>query len=276
MLLKDAISYALATRWHGLRVEANIRSRLADLERHMGPKAKVRDVTNDKLATWVTSMRGRGLSSATMRAYLMAASGLFSHLKANGMVTDVPCLPTVNVKRPLQWWLNEEQAERVYEWTAREPSRQPLADLVRWTILTGLRIEETLRVSSGDFIRLGTSEPSLYVPGTKTEEAGSTIAISLEAAELASRLLTSNKGLLFGTSYKQLQRMWTACRTDLGITAPTATLKALRRTAARTLTVKGMPQHVLQTVLRHRSPNTTRRYLELTGGYSEAEQRKWI
>jgi len=57
---------------------------------------------------------------------------------------------------------------------------------------------------------------------------------------------------------------------------PIATLKALRRTAARHLTVNGMPTETVRKYLRHSNIQTTLGYLDLVGGYTTKEQHRWL
>ena len=82
---------------------------------------------------------------------------------------------------------------------------------------------------------------------------------------------------MFPISYRTLNRDWQHCRAFLGVADnPLSTLKALRRTAARHLTVKGMPLDILRGYLRHSSSKTTEGYLRLVGGYTPEEQRRWL
>jgi len=55
-----------------------------------------------------------------------------------------------------------------------------------------------------------------------------------------------------------------------------ATLKAMRRTAVRHLTVNGMPTEMVRDYLRHSDIKTTMGYLHLVGGYSTEEQRRYL
>jgi integrase len=82
---------------------------------------------------------------------------------------------------------------------------------------------------------------------------------------------------VFPINYDRLGTAWDRARVFLGVSNnPLATLKALRRTAARHLTVNGMPAEMVRNYLRHGSIHTTLGYLKLTGGYSTNEQRRWL
>jgi len=174
------------------------------------------------------------------------------------------------------------------------PRARLMADYVEWVCFTGMRVEEVLRMTWDD-VRLDirnepdpkTGKASLVsysemtVPGTKTFDAQASLAISLRPALLLwkRRMMVVSKGAgaerVFPINYDRLSVDWARPRAWLGATDnKLATLKALRRSAARNLTVNGMPTAVLKDYLRHSNITTTMGYLRLTGGYSTSEQRR--
>ncbi len=162
--------------------------------------------------------------------------------------------------------------------TARANVRKlALADLIVFIGQTGLRVEEALALKWSDILERG-ADVSIMVRGTKTQAAQAVIPITAEAATVLGRRRTLGGGKVFGVHYHEMQREWVEARKVLGLEDPSAaTLKALRRTAARTLhAVKGMPLDILRQVLRHERINTTMGYLRLTGGYGETEIRRWL
>jgi integrase len=192
-------------------------------------------------------------------------------------------------KRLLKWWLSpEKMALLLQHLRSRNPPflrAQLMADYVEWTSYVGLRVEESLRLTWDD-VRLDvrvtgdclTNLSEITVPGTKTGSAQASLALSLIPALLLQRRKEAAvSSHVFPISYRRLKRDWQHCRAFLGATDnKMATLKALRRTAARSLTVNGMPTAVLMSYLRHSNIKTTMGYLRLTGGYSTAEQRRWL
>ena len=150
-----------------------------------------------------------------------------------------------------------------------------LADFVDWTVWTGLRVEESLRLRRSSFAN---GFRSVTVPGLKTLGSQATLPISSDATALARRIFAASSGdpAMFPVSYRQLSRRWLVVMHAFGVTHPLATLKALRRSAARYLTVSGMPLDILRQYLRHNSVSTTMGYLRLTGGYGENEMRRWL
>lgn len=197
------------------------------------------------------------------------------------------------VKLPLKWWLRPEECNRLLVWL-REPPRERfahahlLADYIEFVSHTGLRVEENLRLRWLDVhLSIFTDEKGalvsrseITVPGTKTSSAQATLPMAIAPAiilrkrkELAEPLATH----VFPINYYSLQRAWIRARNFIGAgTNPLATLKALRRTAARHLTVNGMPTEMVRHYLRHEDIETTLGYLRLTGGYSTAEMRRWL
>ena len=181
------------------------------------------------------------------------------------------------------------------------------ADFIEFQVNVGMRVEEALRLTWADvqlaFERDGAgsvvSRSEITVPGTKTERAQASLAINLVAALLLQRRheergswagatvtfrdpgqptrVVNGSALVFPIHYDQMHDCWKHCRNFLGVgDNPLATLRALRRTAARNLTTKGMPLDILRQYLRHGSIETTLGYLRLVGGYSVVEQRKWL
>jgi integrase len=144
-----------------------------------------------------------------------------------------------------------------------------------WTLLTGLRVEETLRLTRDNFSEDFTE---VNVPGLKTVASQATLPLSSAATVVAAYIFGErNSGPMFNAvSYKDLQRRWQVVRKQMGIESPGATLKAFRRGAARQLTVGGMPLDMLRQYLRHESVNTTMGYLRLVGGYDKNEMRKFL
>jgi integrase len=155
--------------------------------------------------------------------------------------------------------------------------------------LTGLRVEEALRLKWGEVtIRIRptidgkvVSRSEITIPGTKTKGAQATIAIALLPALLLRRMSEETSAgpheAVFPISYRSLERTWEYARLYLGVQENhMATLKALRRTAARHLTVNGMPTEMVRAYLRHSNIQTTMGYLALVGGYSTEEQHRWL
>lgn len=232
-------------------------------------------VTEDMTA-WSNDCRSRGNAPATIYAKMSLCRSIFEAARNHGYDGPVPWVPYPKVPVQTKWWLRPQLEREVLQWCWKR-GYQDLQDFVVWTVETGLRVEETLRCTSRHFINLTSEKPELDVPGTKTEGAQGTIPISPRASRVALRRLARSQELFAPTSYRQLAHHWQQCRTGLGITDATATLKALRRAFARKATVKGMPLPILQQAMRHRDPETTLRYMRLTGGgFTTDEMRKYL
>jgi integrase len=172
----------------------------------------------------------------------------------------------------LKWWLTPRQQEAMRSMLGPD---EPLMQFADWTLLTGLRVEETLRLTRDSFNEDFTE---VNVPGLKTVASQATLPLSSAATVVAVYVFKGRKrGLMFHTvNYCQLRRKWATVRKQMGIENPGATLKAFRRGAARQLTVGGMPLDMLRQYLRHESVRTTMGYLRLVGGYDKDEMRKFL
>ena len=241
------------------------------------------EVTPARLQVVVATWYQEGRSPATITKRLNCLSKLG--------VTVAGCKPPK--AKVLQWWLNPEMEARLCKALHDDgiPSLRPLAShamacYIAWATSTGLRVEETLRLT-WDKIFVSGGRFYVTVPGTKTATAQATLPLSSKAADAlrllarhatGSRDVKPDHGPVIGFSYDDLERMWGHCRTFLGVQdVPTATLKALRRTAARHLHIDcKMPLDMVREYLRHENIETTQGYLKLVGGYSAGEMEKFL
>lgn len=263
--LGDALRETAMHRWRDRRCEAtNIGQALLAIKDLGGAKVQLRHVTRAKLLEAVGKWQGRDkLTPASVNKRLNCLSA---------MGVNVRGCRAHNPKK-LKWWLNPQDHER---FRALLPPGDLLMSYIDWTAATGLRVEETLRLCRSDF---SDGFREVLVPGTKASEAQATIPLSTAAQIIARSLLldaTDHNARMFPVSYVALRKAWRKAAKALDITHPGATLKALRRSAARHLTTNGMPLDVLRQYLRHSDISTTIEYLRLTGGYNTEEIRKWL
>jgi len=275
--LARAIANAKANHWAGMRRWPNAVSHCKLLQDYWHPNDPLLDdIRNDDLVLYREYRKGL-VAAATVHANLAVIPVLYAEAKRQGYTGRAPVMPSTYVPRKPKWWLNPDQAARVAGWFL-ENQTSLLADYVGWAVATGLRVEETLRLAARDFDGLYSDAPSVHVPGTKTAGAEARVPISQPAAEIARRRLSGlpNDTPLFGIAYMDLWRNWRGMRREVGLPEG-ATLKGLRRSFARALTVKGAPLPVVQQLLRHSSMSTTMEYLRLTGGqFTSEEVRKWL
>lgn len=192
-------------------------------------------------------------------------------------------------ERALKWWLRPDQETKAVAWLDRQlqvsgevvgVSREALSSmkfLLRWTTKTGLRIEETLRLTLADF---GQDLEEVTVPGMKTTMSQATLPLGSAAQEILRDWLEEMKPRsncpIVPVRYDGLYAAWRLLKTAMGW-PDTATMKALRRSAARYLhTEMGLPLDMVRHYLRHESINTTMMYLHLTGGYGTDEMRRFL
>lgn len=223
-----------------------------------------------------------GLSPATITKRLNCLSRLG--------VNVIGCRPKKSKRGALKWWLNPD-AWATLSSALRNPhttvcptkaeDRMMLA-YIDWTIHTGLRVEETLRLTWGHLHGLTTAKATITVPGTKSDAAQATLPLSAAAVRALSGLpadgVAAASFRVFPVDYDRLENLWSYCRAYIGATdIPTATLKALRRNAARHLHIDlGMPIDMVRDYLRHENVETTMGYLKLVGGYQAEEMRRWV
>lgn len=283
---RTAIREVWETDWRHRRSRETLLSQaeraIADLGgMHVDPSRITPVLVRQATSGWY----GEGLSPATITKRLNCLSKLGVNVEG--------CRPKRT--KALKWWLNDADMGRLLAWLrtahteqhgapeALDMSSYVMADFIVWTVHTGLRVEETLALRMRDILAGPGGRASVVVSGTKTASAQATLPLMSDAQAAAhSRgwgVLTAGSDCpLFPYEYAQLREWWQECRKFLGVQDnPTATLKALRRSAARKLHIqKGMPLDMVRQYLRHEDIATTMEYLRLTGGYGEEEMRKWL
>jgi integrase len=241
-------------------------------ERYINRELKVSAVEPHHIQQATAYWYSEGVSPATITKRLNCLSKL--GVNVDGCRVKVP--------KQLKWHLKESDKPKVLAWCREqfEKHRVPwldiLADYIEWTTITGLRIEESLWLDLGNDFSPDYSAVS--VPGLKTATSQATLPLGAEASGVAFRRSFASTSLMFPIPYKDLQEAWELVREHFGWQHdPTATLKALRRSAARYLHVDcGMPLHMVQQYLRHESMDTTLEYLRLAGGYGTEEMRRYL
>lgn len=317
--LYRALDKLRAGRWADLRSKdvlyaqgRNAIATLVLLGYEPGHLTTVQEVDHTSAAQCITRWQSSGAAPDTIRKRLNVLRAMGVDL---GKAEDRPKL---SAKRPLKWWLNPTDHERLVGWlievvTADEvrgaysqAERLLLAAYIDFVAYSGLRVEEALALAPrGISYSFKTSSlalshdprdcASITVMGTKTAGSHATLPLMPEAYDALARAwrASTSSGLHFAVgvtrpvfafgptpeaSYNRLAALWEHCREYLGVKDnPTATLKALRRVAARNLhIVKGMPLDMVREYLRHEDIKTTQGYLKLTGGYGEKEMRAWL
>lgn len=238
------------------------------------------------LQTAVLAIKPIDVTNATARFYRDGLSPATINKRLNCLSKMGVSVEGLRVKDPkkLKWYLKE--SDKVSLLAGLRHGRHDhfwasVANFIEWTTLTGLRIEESLRLQWKDLDNL---KQTMVVSGTKTATSQATLPFGSKVKEL----LVSHWALdpelhsagdpVFNLTYSNLQEAWEAIRQQNGWKDdPTATLKALRRSAARYLHVDcNMPLHMVQQYLRHESMDTTLEYLRLTGGYGTEEMRRYL
>jgi integrase len=274
-MLQQSLAEAVAVaskKWQGTRARASQISQLMQAlktvlqvlnERHSSLSAlELKDITTPIVQECVKHWQSQELSPSTINSRL-------SVLGVIGVKTD-GCW--VKNKLPPKWWLRPDESSRLLAHLratpAPFPSAPPLADYIEFVSYTGLRVEEALRLTWRDVtlkvIKVDgvlRSQSEMTVPGTKTRRSHATFALG----DMPSLILLKRKKeggdnpFVFPIKCDHLHESWDKARAFLGEQDnPMATIKALRRTAARHLTASGMPTEMVRDCLRHSDIKTSR------------------
>lgn len=275
--LEQALSRVWETNWQHKRSGATMKAQAEAAIRGVSWPAEhptASDIDRTRIRAATSNWYQLGLSPATIQKRLSCLATLG--------VNVAGC--KVHVPKQLKWHLPMERKEEVCYWIEEEADRKlvpyDLARYVRWTMVTGLRLEETLRLTRDSFTK---GYKDVRVPGLKTAGSQATLPLGAYARMLASAQCLDEEAGEMGyrfieSTYEELRAGWEEVRKHFGWAEdPTATLKALRRTAAYHLHVEqGMPLHMVQQYLRHSNMATTLEYLRLTGGYGTEEMRRYL
>lgn len=280
--LEQALVHAYETRWKhgrdgGKCDYSQAKKAVSDiLTAHLGPddtasrsRIPVDDIGDRDVQQATAMWYAQGLAPATINKRLNCLSVLGVNVEG--------CRQ--KVKPALKWWLTPEEEARAvaYLTVYGSDDEKVLADLIQWTTKTGLRIEESLRLTWTD-LTMGSVEVSMSVPGLKTATSQATLPVSLAAVRVLERREKAGSSIeVFPISYETLRKRWDLLRDAMQWMGNGVTLKALRRSAARYLHVDcSMPLDLVRCYLRHNDVETTLGYLRLVGGYSAEEMRRWL
>lgn len=225
---------------------------------------------------YITTLNLMGLSPSTVRTRISVLRKCF---KLSGLLfPDERITLPARSKRP-KWVLPEEKQTAFLLALTDKQARQVLT----FCLLTGLRIEEALRLTGGHFIKPTLGDKwQLEVPVDPTTGIGKTqgsndvIPISGEAVLVVRHLLFALGGnpanRLWSIPYGAVLESFNEAKEAMGWTDPTCTPKAMRRTFAWRLLKRGVPVDVIQTLLRHGSLMTTSLYLNAVGKVDRASE----
>jgi integrase len=303
--LEEAIRDYILTK-DSQRSDAGLKSGLGQfcefMQSYVFPSCtlSVESVKQQHLEGFKLSLEARALSPSTINTRMTQVWSFLTWAGAQWQSVQLGVLPGLKlplVTRPKQrrkWAMQDDELRRVSDYIlihmANNRMRDVFSNYIGFTVETGLRVEEVLRLVPSDFKSLEPGEAGLWVPGTKTEGSNVYIPITDDAAAFAYSAMVEARGAyleahplarnlptdyrLFDIPYHTLRRMWEEVRAHLGLADnPTATLKGLRRTFAYRCLRKGLPPRLLQELMRHASYSTTLEYLELFGLADNPETR---
>lgn len=279
----QAIKAACLGRWRGTRSLGPNVSQLKSVVGWLNSQGatEFRHLTAEMYAELIEHHEALGYSPSTIQRKMAIFQGLCTDAVNSGMWKPTFRISVPRAPAEHTWWLEPEVGEKLYPWlrSHADADMVEMADLVEWITLTGIRVEETLRLERWHII--GGKKPKVRVPGTKTASSLRVVTLGERALALAERVLarrpSEGSSKLFPQAYLWYHRRWVLCREFIGEKdTHTCTLKSLRRTYAATVTDNGMPLAVLSEQLGHTDIRTTQRYLRLTGGFLGEAARKWL
>lgn len=215
---------------------------------HFGPSTDARQVlTRDRMTTYVNSMTDR--AGGTRNQYRIAINAMVAEAAERGLVGAFR-LKLEKLDNARDRFLTKDEEDRLM--VHLPPDLRPL---VRFTILTGLRLSEALAVRpehvQGNVLRA-------RLKGTKLGR----IPLTDEAVTIIRQNDWS------GLYFKSVQRSFKRAALQCGW--KDVTFHTLRHTTASRLVQKGASLMQVKELLGHNSITTTQRYAHLAPDYGEA------
>jgi integrase len=246
------------------RASSKVGPRFTSLERGLGAKTRVRDVTADTVSRYAAARLGEGAARGTVNLELAWLRRALRLARRRGLLPVVPDFESLRLDNARRVFFDEEQFEAV-----RSRLPEDAADLVEFLWWSGWRRSEaegltwdgvdpaaqTVRIETS---KTGTARVVPYGPipglvalirrrqGTRDD---------LRARGVVSPWVFSRED---GTPARIGHRAWArACR---AAGQPGKTVHDLRRSSARRMVRLGVPQHVVMAVCGWKSAQTFRRY----------------
>jgi integrase len=231
----------------------------------LGAETPISDITADRIASWkatrmsaVSRQTKQLLSLASVnRPLALLRAVLRTAHREWGVLETVPFIKTEREKERLRW-LKPEEAIRLLD-AARESRNLDLADLIEFSLFTGLRQSEALGLT---WDRVDRSRGVIVIEETKNGEAREVPLNAHADAVLVRRSSSTNEGLVFGSSnWDSFRTAWETVLRRAKIT--NFRWHDLRHTCASWMVQAGRPLQEVKDFLGHKTLAVTLRYAHL-------------
>lgn len=116
---------------------AGIEQKLRWLDPYLG-SLRLKDITPIVMHQ-IKSAKLAEAGPATVNRHLAVVSAVLRHAQAAGWIDSIPKMPRLKEPKEQWQWITREQAAKLIECLEAQPRSQHLADMVRFTLATGLR-----------------------------------------------------------------------------------------------------------------------------------------
>lgn len=167
--------------------DRNVRQRLRWLDPWLANK-RLTEITLPVLAKIRDTRLAEGAAPATVNRYLAVVSSVLNHARKSGMIDQVPAVPRLPEPRGRDRFLSHQEARALVTYLRKDRKRDHLADMVEFTLSTGLRESNVCGLQWG---QVDLARRVLYIRGDESK-SGRLIRVPLD--DLAVEILERRRG----------------------------------------------------------------------------------
>lgn len=223
------------------------------------------DISFCDVQTYLTNLPSR-LSPATVNRHSALLSSIFRLAIAYGYVTSNPCQSVKNHDEnpPPSRYFDDDELAAILSAIDGE-SNKVAGDALKFLILTGLRLNEALKVCKD---HIDSKQKQLYLSTTKSGKSRH-VPLNDEALDVLKRRLNATNGSPWifpgrdpSKPYNNLRKAWRRILEAAGVDY--GTIHDIRHSFASACVRRGISLYVVQQLLGHANPITTQRYAHLS------------
>lgn len=240
------------TRWSSCWSDA-MTSLGAKVVDELGEDTAIDTIDFGKIASWVGTLKQKGLSQATINRRLAALSTMFTTAVNLGWMSEKPKLPFGKEKKTERRYLTHEEEEAILDC---------LKGTREWGLAvvaadTGLRLSELLN------LKWRSVRPDFVTVEKSKNGSPRTVPLTARAREVIAGIPREREGPFARMDRFECSRKYKAAVRSAGIADDAVVFHSLRHTCASRLVTMGVDIMRVKTWMGHKSVSTTMIYAHL-------------
>lgn len=267
--LQDAYDRAYRERWAGSKGERTTVLNAKQMLALLGPNSLIVEIDSDAIDCAIDALEDgdddmEGNSAATLNKKLAAVNVMLKLAKERGWIKSIPYTKRRKEgNRRIHWYTEEEEREMLD--ACYRLGLPVLADFIQFSIDTGFRRSETLKLLTED---CRDRTVRLHNGATKNDSGRVVPTTELVEAIIQKARDRKDARVFEGLTEAILRGMWDSLRAHLGKEAdPKYIVHVLRHTCATRLAMNGATAPQIMTWMGHKAIQTTMIYIHLTASH---------